>query len=77
MLTRAGKLNEAVEQLNEAVRLNPNSPEAQNNLGLVLLMRGDAAQSIAHFSNALRLRPDFKLAQDNLNRAQSQLTNQQ
>jgi Flp pilus assembly protein TadD len=73
MLARLGKLPEAREQLGMALRLNPNSPEAHNNLGLVLLMQGDADKSIPEFSTALRLKPEFKLAQENLNRAQAQL----
>jgi tetratricopeptide (TPR) repeat protein len=68
-----GKLPEAKEQLNEALRLNPNVPEAHNNLGLVLLMEGKPEQSILEFSAALRLKPGFRLAQENLNRAQAQV----
>jgi Flp pilus assembly protein TadD len=71
MLARMGKLSEAREQLGTALRLNPNSPEAHNNLGLVLLMQGDADKSIPEFSTALRLKPEFRLAQENLNRAQA------
>jgi len=63
----------AREQLNESVRLNSNSPEAHNNLGLVLLMQGDPERSIPEFSTALRLRPEFRLAQENLNRAHAQI----
>jgi Flp pilus assembly protein TadD len=73
MLARQGKLEEAEEQLNGALQQNPNSPEAHNNLGWVLLLQGHPEKSIEEFSTALRLKPDFKLAQENLNRAQAQL----
>ena len=40
VLAREGRFSEAVAQLNEVLRLNPNSAEAHNNLGGVLLMAG-------------------------------------
>jgi Tfp pilus assembly protein PilF len=70
---RQGKLAEAVEQLNEALRLNSNSAEAHTTLGVVLLRSGRAEESIPHFSAALRLKPDWALARDNLKRAQNQI----
>ncbi len=73
MLARQNKLEEAVDQLNEALRLNPNSAEAQNNLGLFLLVDGKPDESLPHFSAALRLKPDLAAAQDNLTRAQKQI----
>ena len=77
MLTRQGNLSEATAQLNEAVRLRPDSPEAHNDLGIALIMAGQPEGSLAHFSTALRLKPDFAVAQDNLRRAQKQLEAQQ
>jgi Flp pilus assembly protein TadD len=65
-------MKEATEQLNEALRLNPDSAEAHNNLGLVLLASGQARASIPHFTAALRLKPDLAVARQNLARAQVQ-----
>ena len=73
MLARQGKLSEATSQLNEALRLKPDSAEAHNNLGLVLLMAGQPEKSLPHFSAALRLKPDLAVARDNLRRAQKEI----
>jgi Flp pilus assembly protein TadD len=73
LLVRQGKLAEAMEQLNEALRLNPNSAETHEALGAALAMSGKAEQSITHFLAALRIRPDWALARDNLKRAQNQI----
>jgi len=68
-----GKLAEAVEQLNEALRLNPNSAEAHVTLGVVLLRLNKAEESIPHFRAAIQLKPNWALAQDNLKLAQKQI----
>ena len=73
LLVRQGKLAAAMEQLNEALRLNPNSAETHEALGVALAMSGKAEQSIPHFLAALRIRPDWALARDNLKRAQNQI----
>jgi protein O-mannosyl-transferase len=77
LLARQGKAAEAVEQLNETLRLNPNSAEAHNNLGVVLLRSGRAEESVPHFSAAIRLKPELAVARDNLKRAQRQIDTRQ
>ena len=62
-----------MEELNEVLRLNPNSAEAHNNLGVVLLRLGKAEESIPHFSTAIQLKPELAVARDNLKRAQTQI----
>ena len=62
MLARKRKLSEAFTQLEEALRLNPDSSEAHNNLGLVFLMAKQPEKSLPHFSAALRLKPDLTVA---------------
>ena len=69
-------LNLAIDQLHEALRLNPNSAPAHANLGLALLASGKPRESIPEFEAALRLRPELKAAADNLRRAQAQLNSQ-
>jgi len=73
MLARQNQLQEAVDQLNEALRLNPSSAEAHNNLGLFLLVDGKPEESLSHFTEALRLKPDLAAARDNITRAQMQI----
>jgi len=75
-LAMVGRLPEAIEQLREALRLNPNSAENHNNLGLTLLASGKARESIPEFEAALRLKPELTGAADNLRRAQAQLGSQ-
>ena len=54
-----------------ALRLQPNYPEAINNLGLALIARGDTQEAIEQFRLAIQLKPDFALAYNNLGNAQS------
>ena len=70
VLAREGRFSEAVAQLNEVLRLNPNSAEAHNNLGGVLLMAGQPEKSVPYLRTALRLNPGLAAAEDNLKRAQ-------
>ena len=67
---------EAIKQLHEALRLNPNNAETHANLGWALLDSGNARESIAEFETALRLKPELNGAADNLRRAQAQLGSQ-
>jgi len=71
-----GRTPEAIEQLHEALTLNPNNAEAHANLGSALLASGKARESIPEFEVALRLKPELKSAADNLRRAQAQLGSQ-
>jgi Tfp pilus assembly protein PilF len=63
-----------VDQLHEALRLNADSAEAHNNLGLALLASGKARESNPQFEAALRLKPAPQVASENLRRAQAQLS---
>jgi Flp pilus assembly protein TadD len=57
-----GRVAEATSQLQEAVRLDPKSPEAHNNLGLAHSVVGNDRDAIREFTRALELRPDFPAA---------------
>lgn len=56
----------AVPMLENAVRLNPASPEAQDMLGAALARVGRLPEAIEHLRTALKLRPDFANARLNL-----------
>jgi Flp pilus assembly protein TadD len=51
----AGQLDKALASSRSALALEPDSPEAANNLGLTLLAQGDAAAAIPLFHAALRV----------------------
>jgi Flp pilus assembly protein TadD len=55
-LELVGRTSEPIEQLHEALRLNPNNAEAHNNLGVALLASNNARESIPEFEAALRLK---------------------
>ena len=61
-----GRLNEAIGQFGEAVRLRPDFAEAHYNRGNALYSADRTAESVAEFEEALRLKPDFVTAHFNL-----------
>jgi Flp pilus assembly protein TadD len=62
----AGKLVPARLQLEEAIRLAPELPDAQTNLGRVLELDGKVTEALPHFREAVRLAPDNDLVHLNL-----------
>jgi tetratricopeptide (TPR) repeat protein len=64
-LYRAGRADEAVGPLREAVRLAPESPAALHDLGVVLEDSGRPAEALNVFGRALALRPDWPEAISN------------
>jgi predicted O-linked N-acetylglucosamine transferase (SPINDLY family) len=54
-----GQRSDALASFQEAVRLQPDFPEAQNNLGNVLHENGRTDEAVAHWQRALALRPDY------------------
>lgn len=51
-LNRIGKLDEAIEQMREGLRLQPNNPEIHYNLGLLYLQKRDYANARRYAQNA-------------------------
>jgi tetratricopeptide (TPR) repeat protein len=63
---QAGRVQEGITQLAEALRLAPDHPEAHNNLGQALLWQGLVPDAIRHLRAAVRLAPDNDQAHLNL-----------
>jgi len=72
-LAQQRQLPEAVDQYQQALRLDPNSAETHNNLGLVLFALGRKVEGVREFSIAIRLKPDLTVAHDNLRRAEEKM----
>ena len=68
-LDHAGRIPEAVQQFEAALRLAPRDAELHDNLGVTLGHAGRTAEAIEQFEAALRLRPDFPVAHSNLGNA--------
>lgn len=66
LLMRRGRVNEAIEHSEEALRIRPNDADAQNNLGLALLQTGDPKRAGAHFEEALQINQSHMNAEVNL-----------
>jgi Tfp pilus assembly protein PilF len=64
-----GAVDEAITQLQEALRIDPGHAEAHSNLGVALARRGRAAEAIDHYRQALRLDPHQTQAYSNLGNA--------
>jgi protein O-mannosyl-transferase len=56
----------AEELYNETIRQNPNAWMCRNNLGAILLNRGDIYGALAQFEEAIKIRPAYADAQSNL-----------
>ena len=56
----------AIEELQTAVKLQPNLAEAQTQLGLLLQRTGDVQAAVAAFQRVVRLEPDDPDAHNNL-----------
>ena len=65
-LLKAGQLPAAIEQFQQAIKLNPGYAEAFNNLGTAYHRLGDIPQAGACFEQALRCNPDYPEAHYNL-----------
>jgi Flp pilus assembly protein TadD len=74
-LAQTGRMVEAKPHLQEAVRLQPDSPELRSNLGNVCLQTGDIATAIAEYETALRLDPGLSGVRENLVLARDLLAN--
>ena len=60
-----------MEHYREALRLEPDSAEAHNGLGVALASLGRLDEAVGHFEQALRLDPANADARRNLERARA------
>ncbi|MSU23870.1 MAG: tetratricopeptide repeat protein [Opitutus sp.] len=65
-LATAGRLPEAIEHYEHALRARPNYPEARNSLGVALRDTGRLAEARSQLEEALREQPDYAEAHSNL-----------
>jgi tetratricopeptide (TPR) repeat protein len=65
-LARENRVDEALAEEREAIRLKPNCAQAHNDLGLLLHKKGDLDGAIAEFRDAVRCDPDLLQARNNL-----------
>ncbi len=72
-LDREGELEEAREHFEEALRLQPDWPEALYNYGVTLAKMGNFDEAIAVYRRALEIRPGYVEARYNLALAYDQL----
>ncbi len=57
-LAATGKLEEAIDAFQNAVKLDPSMGDAHENLGLALARKGRLQESLIHFRDAARLEPE-------------------
>jgi len=65
-LMETGKVDEAILHYRQALALNPQYPEASNNLGEALAGKGAVKEAIAQFEKAVELDPGYTVARANL-----------
>ena len=68
-LSKTGRIPEAIDQYEQALRLDSLYPEAHNNLGIALGKMGRNSEAIAQYEETLRLNPDYVQAHNNLGTA--------
>lgn len=66
VLRNSGKVDEAIEHFNKALKLAPNSAEVYNNLGIALGKLGKVDEEIVHYKKALELKPNSAVIHYNL-----------
>ena len=65
-LRQVGRIPEAIEHLEHALRVEPDFAEAHYNLGVALEQMGRIEAAIGHYEQALRIKPDYAEARNSL-----------
>ena len=71
-LLRKGRTSEAMDQYEQALRINPDYAEVHNNLASALVMTGRPSEAIDQCKEALRIDPTYAHAHNNLGNALAQ-----
>ncbi len=66
LLAQTGKLDEAVSQFEQSLRIRPANEPAHYSLGLALTQQGRLQEAIQHYQEAVKLKPDYADAHNNL-----------
>ena len=68
-LLQRGRVDEAMEQFQNALAIEPRYALAHNNLGAALYQKGRVDEAIAHYQKALAIEPRYAQAHNNLGAA--------
>jgi tetratricopeptide (TPR) repeat protein len=63
---RQNRLDEAISQLKQGLKLSPDRAKAYNSLGAVFLKKGNLDEAVSYFRLALQVKPDYVGAYNNL-----------
>ncbi len=66
VFTDQGRMDKAIDQLQQAIAISPGDDEAHGNLGYIFLQQGKTNEAIAQFQKALAAKPDNPEANFNL-----------
>ena len=72
-LVRAGRVEEAIGHLEQALRINPDGAEVHCDLGFALAQAGRIPEAITQYEQALRIKPDYAKAHSDLGVALAQV----
>ena len=65
-LEKTGRIEEAIRQYEQALRIEPDQADTHNSLGVTLVQVGRIPEAILHYVQALRIKPDYAEAHNNL-----------
>ena len=73
LLSRLGRIDEAIDRFERLNALRPDLPEPYNNLAVLFAGRGEYEKARAALVEAVRLQPEYDLAHENLGDVYTQL----
>jgi tetratricopeptide (TPR) repeat protein len=69
VLLQEGRVSEAIERCNQALKIRPDYAEAHNNLGVALIETGHAQEAIEQGEEALKIKPNYAEAHSTVGNA--------